>query len=172
MVGRIPEDERFGRQNAARDRLERETRDALRIDGGSFDGPKFRRSVVRPVTVSTVETPTITGTLTEFATIDTPVPEGFSTALVLVHAQAGLRHDGSAGSWSLLTVSAAIESTPVMTGRTSINGTMYGLAVASGSSTLADLNPGDNVSVSAFVMFSGSYSVQSVSIAGTIIFLP
>lgn len=149
---------------------ELETPTGTQMMGTTSHADALQGATVIPIGLSNFETPTITATLTQFATISTAVPVGCTRAIVTLIANAGLSNSGAAGSWSLLTVSPGINGTGGVARRSSVSGGQYGSVEASATQLLTGLN-GGTIDVGAFVQFAGTYTSQSVSVSGTIMFL-
>lgn len=171
MRGRVPPTERFGRQNQEAEKRNRDIRDALRIDGAQYNVPNLIAAAVHPVAVYRLDSPAVSSASDEYAQISTPVPAGYTRALVNLVAMTTLRSNEPTDSWALLTVSAGVQGLAHNTGWFSISGQMYGTATSSCAEVVEGLTEGDTVDVSAFTAFPGAYTLPRVSVAGSILFL-
>ncbi|WP_100811968.1 MULTISPECIES: hypothetical protein [unclassified Microbacterium] len=178
MGSRVPGTQSFGRQNEERDQLRRGVQDALRVDGAQYAQlyARFQELVAQSVLPAEVfevdHAPAITATIgAEFATVTTPVPDGYTRALVSITATVRVRNSGSAGSWADLNLSPRIQGVVQITNWGSIDGTRTGTVSASCTEVLEGLAPGDDVSVSASASFPVAYTLGQVSVAGSILFL-
>ena len=149
---------------------ELETPTGTQMYGTTGHADALQGATVIPIGLSNFETPTITGTMTQFAQISTPVPAGCTRAIVTVIANAGLSNSGAVGSWGLLAVSSAINGTGGVARRSSVSGGQYGSVEASNTQVLTGLS-GGTIDVGAYVSFPGTYTAQGVSVSGTIMFL-
>lgn len=150
---------------------ELETPTGTSVNSVAAQAVELARLAVLPFAIYQLDSPLVSSSISEFAKVMTPVPAGYTRALVSITAGAALKSGEATGSWSLITVSAGIQGTARNTTRTSVSGQMYGSATAAGSAVLTDLEPGSTVDVSAFASFPGAYSVPSVSVSGSILFL-
>jgi len=129
---------------------------------------------VKPLTIYRREDPaTITAAASPLASVSTPVPDGYSRALVNVTASATLRSNELAGVSTLLMCSAIVAAS----GGTfynqwgSVDGQKYGGISATSAAVVEGLAPGSTVDVHALVSFPGSYTIGRASVAGSILFL-
>lgn len=133
-------------------------------------GIETARLAVIPVTLYRLDSPFVSSSVTEFAQISTPVPDGYTRALVSITAAAGLK-SAQASGWATVLVSAGIQGTARNTMRNSIPAGLYGSVTTAASAVLTDLTPGSTIGVSAFASFGVEYTVPSVSVSGSILFL-
>ena len=146
---------------------ELETPTASQINGSLAT---IQANLVFPVTLYRLDSPFVSSSVTEVAQIITPVPDGYTRALVSITAAAGLK-SAQASGWATVLVSAGIQSTARNTMRNSIPAGLYGSVATAASAVLTDLTPGSSIAVSAFASFPEAYTVPSVSVSGSILFL-
>lgn len=127
----------------------------------------IQANLVFPVTLYRLDSPFVSSSVTEFAQISTPVPDGYTRALVSITAAAGLK-SAQASGWETVLVSAGIQGTARNTMRNSIPAGLYGSVATAASAVLTDLEAGSSIDVSAFGV---GYTVPSVSVSGSILFL-
>ena len=112
----------------------------------------------------------MSASITEFAQVSTVVPASYTRALVSITASAGVKSAQDTG-WATIVVSAGIGGTAKNTMRNSIPAGLYGSVTTAASAVLMDLTEGDSIDVSAFAAFPEAYTVPSVSVSGSILFL-
>lgn len=134
------------------------------------NGTTIDANVVTPVTLYRLDSPFVSSSVTEFAQISTPVPDGCTRALVSITATAGLKGEQASG-WSNILVSAGIMGTARNTSRNAVPAGLYGSVATAASAVLTGLTAGSNVDVSAFAAFYSTYSAPQVAVAGSILFL-
>lgn len=133
------------------------------------------QGLVKPVTIYRREDPApITAAASAVAASSTPVPDGYTRALVHVTASATLRSNEATGVSTLFTCAAIIS--PVVGGTFynqwgSIDGQKYGGISATSAAVVEGLTPGSTVNVHALVSFPGAYTIGRASVAGSILFL-
>lgn len=144
---------------------------ATQMYGTTDQAAALAAAAVLPVTFFRLDSPLVSASLTEFAEVITPVPDGYTRALVNLTGTASLRNSGAAGSWALLVASPSIQGVAVNTAWASISGGQDGTATAAAAKLLTDLLPGDTVAVSVKAAFPVAYTTPRVSVAGSILFL-
>jgi len=129
---------------------------------------------VKPVTIYRREDPApITAAASPVAAVSTPVPDGYTRALVNVTASATLRSNEALGTGTLLMCAAIVAAS----GGTFYNqwqmvsGQWYGGISATSAVVMEGLAPGSTVDVHALVSFPGAYTLSRASVAGSILFL-
>ncbi|CDK00705.1 hypothetical protein MIC448_320009 [Microbacterium sp. C448] len=132
------------------------------------------QQLVKPVTIYRREDPApITAVASAVAAVATPVPAGYTRALVHVTASATLRSNEAAGVSTLFMCAAIVAAS----GGTfynqwgSVDGQKYGGVQATSAVVVEGLAPGATVDVHALVSFPGAYTIGRASVAGSILFL-
>ena len=130
-------------------------------------------TAIEPATIYRLDAgAAIAATAGDFATVSTPVPAGYTRALVSLTASTTLRSNEAAGGWALLMCAAMITGGGSSFNQwTSVGGQEYGSASAASAAVLEDLAPGSSVNVAARVSFAGAYTLGRASVAGSILFL-
>ena len=130
---------------------------------------------VLPVAIYRREDPApITAAASAVAAVSTPVPAGYTRALVNVTASATLRSNEALGTGTLLMCAAIISPVPFGAFYNQwqmVSGQWYGGISATSAAVVEDLAPGDTVNMHAFVSFPGAYTLGRASVAGSILFL-
>jgi hypothetical protein len=132
------------------------------------------KTIVRPATVTRLEAGAAIGSVAaDFAEVSTPVPDGYTRALVHITAAATLRSNEAAGGWALLMCTAIIHGAggTFYSQWTSVDGQKHGGVSATGAGVVEGLTPGSTVDVAARVSFPGAYTLGRASVAGSILFL-
>lgn len=131
--------------------------------------------LVRPATIYRREDPApITAAASPVAAVATPVPDGYTRAIVNVTASATLRSNEAAGVSTLFQCAAIISPVPGGTFYNqwgSVDGQKYGGISATSAAIVEGLTPGSTVNVHALVAFPGAYTIGRASVAGSILFL-
>lgn len=129
---------------------------------------------VKPATIYRREDPApITAAASPVAAVSTPVPDGYTRALVNVTASATLRSNEALGTGTLLMCAAVVAAS----GGTFYNqwqmvsGQWYGGISATSAVVMEGLGTGSTVDVHALVSFPGAYTLGRASVAGSILFL-
>lgn len=132
------------------------------------------QGLVKPATIYRQEDPApITAAASPVAAVSTPVPAGYTRALVHVTASATLRSNEAAGVSTLFMCAAIVAAS----GGTfynqwgSVDGQKYGGVSATSAVVVEGLAPGSTVDVHALVSFPGAYTIGRASVAGSILFL-
>ncbi|MGB4777429.1 hypothetical protein [Microbacterium sp.] len=131
-------------------------------------------ALVRPATIYQREDPaTITAAASPLAAVSTPVPDGYTRALVHVTASATLRSNEAAGVSTLFMCAAIVAASggEFYNQWASVDGQKYGGVQATSAVVVEDLAPGSTVDVHALVSFPGAYTIGRASVAGSILFL-
>lgn len=133
------------------------------------------KTIALPVTIYRREDPApITAAASAVAAVATPVPDGYTKALVHVTASATLRSNEAAGVSTLFMCAAIISPVPGGTFYNqwgSVDGQKYGGISATSAAVVEALTPGSTVNVHALVSFPGAYTIGRASVAGSILFL-
>lgn len=128
------------------------------------------RTVV-PVAVHGIESPAaISSVYTDFAAVTTPVPDGYTRAVVSLTTSAMVLNS-AVGGWALLNVSTRVNATSLASAWVSVDGGKYGTAVIAGATVLEGLTPGSSVVSAASAAFPATHSISRVTVDGTILFL-
>ena len=131
------------------------------------------QGLVKPVTIYVQESPAaITTGAAPFAAVATPVPAGYTRALVNVTALATVRSSEALGTARSLTCAAIISGGgPSANQIQTVNGQWFGSVAAASAAVIEGLAPGSTVNVHGLVSFGGAYTAAGVSVAGSILFL-
>lgn len=132
------------------------------------------QELVKPATIYRREDPaTITAAASPLAAVSTPVPAGYTRALVHVTASATLRSNELAGVSTLFMCAAIVAASggAFYNQWGSVDGQKYGGVQATSAAVVEGLAPGDTVDVHALVSFPGAYTIGRASVAGSILFL-
>lgn len=171
--GALPTD--LGGLIDALDDFERRLRTLEAPSGENLSATVARlQGLVKPSTIYRREDPApITAAASAVAASSTPVPGGYTRALVHVTASATLRSNELAGVSTLFMCAAIVAAS----GGTfynqwgSVDGQKYGGISATSAAVVEGLAPGDTVDVHALVSFPGAYTIGRASVAGSILFL-
>lgn len=171
--GAIPSD--LGSLIDALDDYERRLKILEAPSGESLSAAVERlQQIVKPATIYRREDPApITAAASAVAAVSTPVPAGYTRALVNVTASATLRSNEAAGVSTLFQCAAIVAAS----GGTfynqwgSVDGQKYGGISATSAIVVEGLAPGSSVDVHALVAFPGAYTIGRASVAGSILFL-
>lgn len=130
--------------------------------------------LVKPTTIYRQEYPaSVTASASPFAVVSTPVPDGYTRALVDVTASATVRSNEALGTGRSLACAAIISNSggTFANQLQTVNGQWFGSVSATSAAVVEGLAPGSTVDVHALVSFAGAYTVAGAAVAGSILFL-
>lgn len=132
-------------------------------------------NIVNPTTFYRLESPaTIAPTIGASCVVSTPVPDGYTRALVNATASATLRSNAGTGGWGLFMVAARITPSggaSFYNQWTGVDDQKYGGISASSAVALEGLTPGSTIDVEALTSFPSAHTLPRASVAGSILFL-